>query len=125
MGCHFLLQGIFLIQGSNPCLLHWQVDSLPSELPGKPALYLRYIQFSFVHYTSIKLDIKGSIYLQMGWEEGQGPLRGAETFMGERYYSGVPTSKLERAKQEQGIACNLAGTVAPAEGPSRRSCGHR
>ena len=22
MGCHFLPQGIFLTQGSNPCLLH-------------------------------------------------------------------------------------------------------
>ena len=32
MGCHFLLQGIFLTQGSNPhllYLLHWQADSLP------------------------------------------------------------------------------------------------
>ena len=32
VGCYFLLQGIFLTQGSNPCLLsllHWQVDSLP------------------------------------------------------------------------------------------------
>ena len=31
MGCHFLLQGIFPLQGSNPrlqCLLHWQADSL-------------------------------------------------------------------------------------------------
>jgi len=30
--CYFLLQGIFLIQGSNLCLLcplHWQVDSFP------------------------------------------------------------------------------------------------
>ena len=27
-GCHFLLQIIFLIQGLNPHLLHWQVDSL-------------------------------------------------------------------------------------------------
>ena len=27
--CHFLLQGIFLTQGSSPRLLHWQVDSLP------------------------------------------------------------------------------------------------
>ena len=27
MGCHFLLQGSFPTQGSNPCLLHWQVDS--------------------------------------------------------------------------------------------------
>ena len=29
VGCHFLLQGIFLIQGSNSsllCLLHWQLD---------------------------------------------------------------------------------------------------
>ena len=32
-GCHALLQGIFLTQGSNPCLLcllHWQVGSLTS-----------------------------------------------------------------------------------------------
>ena len=26
VGCHFLLQGIFLIQGSKLCLLHWQAD---------------------------------------------------------------------------------------------------
>ena len=26
VGCHFLLQGIFLNQGSNPCPLHWQAD---------------------------------------------------------------------------------------------------
>ena len=29
VGCHFLLQGIFPTQGSNPQPLHWQVDSLP------------------------------------------------------------------------------------------------
>ena len=29
VGCHFLVQGIFLDQGLNPHLLHWQVDSLP------------------------------------------------------------------------------------------------
>ena len=31
VGCHFLLQGIFLTQGSYPgllCLLHWQAGSL-------------------------------------------------------------------------------------------------
>ena len=33
VGCHSLLQGIFLTQGSNLCLLHWQADSLPSEPP--------------------------------------------------------------------------------------------
>jgi len=29
MCCHFLLQGIFLTQGSKQCLLPWQMDSLP------------------------------------------------------------------------------------------------
>ena len=28
VGCYFLLQGIFLTQGSNQCLPHWQEDSL-------------------------------------------------------------------------------------------------
>ena len=29
VGCHFLLQGIFLTQELNPCFLQWQADSLP------------------------------------------------------------------------------------------------
>ena len=40
-GCHFLLQGVFLTQESNPCLfgfLHWQADSLPLVPPGKAQL---------------------------------------------------------------------------------------
>ena len=39
VGYHFLLQGIFLIQGSNPCLLrllHWRAGSLPVAPPGNP-----------------------------------------------------------------------------------------
>ena len=39
MGCHFLLQGIFLTQGSNPgvlCLLHWQANSLSLSHLGSP-----------------------------------------------------------------------------------------
>ena len=38
-GCHALLQGIFLTQGSNLslfCILHWQVGSLPLAPPGMP-----------------------------------------------------------------------------------------
>ena len=31
VGCYFLLQGIFLTQRWNLCLLHWQADSLPSR----------------------------------------------------------------------------------------------
>ena len=40
VGFHFLLQGIFLIQGSNPCLwhlLHWLADSLPPCRLGSPS----------------------------------------------------------------------------------------
>ena len=36
VGCHFLLQGIFPTQGLNPCLLHWQADSLPLSHQGSP-----------------------------------------------------------------------------------------
>ena len=39
MGCHSLLRGIFLTQGSNLCLLHlmyWQVNSLPWSYLGSP-----------------------------------------------------------------------------------------
>ena len=36
VGCHSLLQGICLTQGLNPCLLHWQAVSLPTEPPRKP-----------------------------------------------------------------------------------------
>ena len=35
-GCLFLLQGIFLTKGSNPCLLHWLEDSVPLSHLGNP-----------------------------------------------------------------------------------------
>ena len=41
VGGHFLLQGIFPTQGSNPCLLHllcWQVGSFPPCCLGSPSL---------------------------------------------------------------------------------------
>ena len=41
--CHFLLQGIFVTQGSNLhllTLLHWQVDSFPLVPTWKPKWYV-------------------------------------------------------------------------------------
>ena len=38
LGCHFLLQGIFLTQELNLCLLHWQADSLLLSHQGRPLL---------------------------------------------------------------------------------------
>ena len=37
-GLPFPPQGIFLTQGSNSCLQHWQVDSLPLRHLGSPGV---------------------------------------------------------------------------------------
>ena len=65
VGCSFLLQGIFLTQGSNPhllCLLHWQADSLPPAPPGKPQgshlgspLYMSMSKFLLLTRTAVIL----------------------------------------------------------------------
>ena len=36
VGCHVLLQKIFLAQGSNLHLLHWQAEFFITKPPGKP-----------------------------------------------------------------------------------------
>ena len=43
LSCHFLLQGIFPSQGSDPHLLHWQADSLQLSQLESPS-----VQFSSV-----------------------------------------------------------------------------
>ena len=53
VGCHTLLQGIFLTQESNPSLLHllhWQADYLPLAPPGKPKIS---VSFPFLAYSSV------------------------------------------------------------------------
>ena len=55
VGCHALLQGIFLTQGLNLwllCLLHWQEGFLPLVSPGRPIyiyIYSSYIQSIQTH----------------------------------------------------------------------------
>ena len=53
VGCYFLLQGIWMTQGSNLCLLgflYWEEGSLPLAPPGKSSIYpllkQRYICFA-------------------------------------------------------------------------------
>ena len=41
VSCCFLLQGIFLTQGLNPRLLHWQADSLVLSYLGSPYLAIK------------------------------------------------------------------------------------
>ena len=61
VGCHFLLQGIFLTQGLNPnllCLLHWQAGSLPLAPRGKTpssTLYFYSRNFHILRYGEVVL----------------------------------------------------------------------
>ena len=51
-GCYFLLQGIFPTQGSNPHLLHWQVDSLPLSHQGRPTAIITCIKGALAQASS-------------------------------------------------------------------------
>ena len=45
VGCHFLLQGIFMTQEWNPHVLHWQFFT--PEPPGKPFIPICFCIFQF------------------------------------------------------------------------------
>ena len=52
-GCHFLLQGIFLTQGSNLLFLHWQVSSLPLRHQGSLILLHALLQLHMLFLVRI------------------------------------------------------------------------
>ena len=60
VGCHFFLQRIFPTQGSNPCLLHWQEDSLPLCHLRSPEYALLLLQLSHVSRVRLCDPIDGS-----------------------------------------------------------------
>ena len=57
VSCHFLLQGIFPTQGSNPSLLHWQVDYLPLSHRRSASAYTLH---DFKSTMTVPLDHTGS-----------------------------------------------------------------
>ena len=65
MGCHFLLQGIFPTQGSNPRSPALQEDALPSEPPGEPQTTTEEEE-TYMAYTAIRRKI--SVTLSNIWE---------------------------------------------------------
>ena len=58
VGCHFLLQGIFLTQGSSPDLLLWQEDPLLSH-HGVRGIYI--LPWSLFH-----LETRVLLYISTG-----------------------------------------------------------
>ena len=68
VGCHALLQGIFLTQGLNPCLLcllHWLAGSLPLAPPRKPifTLYEFKRQCQVFDQTRLNLEKTGALLI--------------------------------------------------------------
>ena len=64
VGCHVLLQGIFLIQGLNLCLLcllDWQAGSLLLGPPEKPSSYLTQDQHEILHFPTQLLKWFGNL----------------------------------------------------------------
>ena len=61
MDCHFLLQGIFLTQGSNLHLLYWQVDSILLHHLGSPKFWIRLVKYM------IKINLTGFFYYFKVW----------------------------------------------------------
>ena len=78
VGCHFLPQGIFPTQGSNPCLLHllrWQVDSLPLAPPGKPFPSMHTTQLLLHQLPASARDVGGAGSIP-GWGRSPGEENG-------------------------------------------------
>ena len=77
MDWHFLLQGIFLAQGSNSCLLLWQVRSSPLSHQGSPYtqyyttyIYIHIYIYIYVYIFKQKLDNQTAIFFKSMLLEG-------------------------------------------------------
>ena len=58
VGCHSLLQEVFLTQGSNPCLLHCWLDSLLAKFgPCKRSLSLQFRTIQKGHPSSDLMEL--------------------------------------------------------------------
>ena len=76
VGCHFLVQGIFQTQGSNPCLLHCRQTLYQLSHQGNPGMpfnfqfYSRYLNFLPLGGTLVPLD-RTSWLLNLASQETQ------------------------------------------------------
>ena len=69
VGCHFLLQGIFLTQGLNLHLLHWQTESLPLSCQRSPGYLYIYSSLMATHSSTVawKIPWTGSLVGYSPW----------------------------------------------------------
>ena len=67
LGCRFLLQRIFPTQGWNPCLLHWQTDSLPLSHLGTPKCLYQEKNHDFCVRNDFVWEISLQIFSKCLW----------------------------------------------------------
>ena len=75
VGCHFLLWGIFLSQGSYLCplcLLHWQASSLPLVPPGEPCLHISAIAKNSAMSIGLQISLQDPNFILFGYTSGSG-----------------------------------------------------
>ena len=68
VGCHFLFQGIFRIQGLNPGLSQLQADSLPSVVQSLSQAQLFVTPWTIARQTSLSFTISWSLLKLMSIE---------------------------------------------------------
>ena len=129
VGCHFLLQWIFLVQGLNPSLLHLQVGSLPSGPSGTPnyllnktgnlrgqrdltawcTIHVQAVNTSFTFHRSLVTFVLCGIPLAFGnRENGSWPWRTCLQSLPMDYSK--PRSPLFRLSQAQACSVNFPGS---------------
>ena len=66
VGCHFILQGVFPIQGSNLGVLYWHADSLPLSHLGSPYTFGRWRKrLERSHASTCTLSLLSSTLLSL------------------------------------------------------------
>ena len=70
VGCQFLLQGIFLTQGSNPRLLHWQ-GFFTTEPPGKSVTRTQHKYRDGIFYWVPSSEVPSAYLSWRAWSVGQ------------------------------------------------------
>ena len=125
-GCHFLLQGIFLSQGSNPYLLHWQADSLTTEQPGQPfRLYNNPPEYQVWIFGSRQglsrtLFLKGEEFWQMWWRKNILDSLGGPYMWWHASLEGGGRGRLDHRREDSVTGEAGAGRTWPlSQGPGR------
>ena len=114
VGCHGLLQGVFLTQGLNPGLLrlqHWQTCSLPLASPGKSVKHQGGSEKDVYHNLCCLLwpqDPGNTRWLRSGLERHWGPAEGSEASFAVSYGQPEPVLAV--------LLGSLAQCLIPKEG---------